>query len=81
MFLFKISPSCLINKLSLISRTNLSFPFVKMVNSSKDGILLQFERWSRILFSFDCLVILNVKGDIRLTLIGDICLTVVGIQR
>ena len=64
MFLFKIGLSRLISKLSLISRTNLLFPFVKMVNSSKDGMLLQFKRWSRIALSFDGLVFLNVKGDI-----------------
>ena len=48
MFLFKMGLSRLISKLSLISSTNLLFPFAKMVNSSKDGILLQFRRWSRI---------------------------------
>ena len=64
MFLFKIGLSRLISKLSLISRTNLLFPFVKMVNSSKDGILLQFKRWSRIALSCDGLVFLNVKVDI-----------------
>ena len=35
-----------------------------MVNLSKDGILLQFRRWSRIALSFDSLISLNVKGDI-----------------
>ena len=64
MFLFKRDLSCLIRKLSLISSTNLLFPFAKMVNASKDGILLQFRRWSRIALSFDGLVFLNVKGDI-----------------
>ena len=55
-----------------------------MVNSSKDGILLQFRTWSRIALSFDGLNFLNVKGDIpicsrdftfksiRLTVIGRI---------
>ena len=65
MFLFKIGLSHLISKLSLISRTNLLFPFVKMVNS-KEGMLLQFKRWSRITLSFEGLVFLNVKGDIPL---------------
>ena len=37
MFLFKICLSGLISKLSLISRTNLLFPFAKMVSFSKDG--------------------------------------------
>ena len=64
MFLFKIGLSRLISTLSLISSTNLLFPFAKMVNSSKDGILLQFRRWSRTALSFDGLVFLNVKGDI-----------------
>ena len=64
MFLFKIGLSRLISKLSLISRSNLLFPFVKIVNSSKDGMLLQFKRWSRIALSFDGLVFLNVKDDI-----------------
>ena len=62
MFLLKIAQ--LISMLSLISSTNFLFPFAKMVNSSKDGILLQFKRWSRIELSFDCLVFLNVKVDI-----------------
>ena len=35
-----------------------------MVNLSKDGMLLQFRRWSRIALSFDGLTFLNVKGDI-----------------
>ena len=35
-----------------------------MVNSSKDRMLLQFRRWSRIAVSFDGLPFLNVKGDI-----------------
>ena len=64
MFLLKIHLSCLISKLSLISRTNLLLPFAKMVNSSKDGMLLKFERWSRIVISFDGLVFSNVTGDI-----------------
>ena len=64
LFLFKIGLSRLISKLSLISRSNLLFPFVKIVNSSKDGMLLQFKRWSRIALSFDGLVFLNVKSDI-----------------
>ena len=37
MFLFKIGLSRLISKFSLVSRTNLLFPFAKMVNSSKEG--------------------------------------------
>ena len=64
MFLFKIGLYRLISKLSLISGTKLLFPFVKMVNSSKDGILLQFKRWSRIAVSFDGLVFLNIKDNI-----------------
>ena len=63
MFLLKIGLSRLISKLSLISRSNLLFLFVKIVNSSKDGMLLQFKRWSQIPLSFDGLVFLNVKGD------------------
>ena len=35
-----------------------------MVNSSKEGILLQFKEWSEIVLSTDGVVILNVKGDI-----------------
>ena len=35
-----------------------------MVNSSNDGMLLQFRRWSRIALSFDGLTFLNVKGEI-----------------
>ena len=64
MFLFKIGLSRLISNFSLISSTILLFPFAKMVNSSKDGILLEFKRWSRIAVSIDGLVFLNVKGDI-----------------
>ena len=44
----------------MISRTNLLFSFVKIVNSSKDGILLQFKRLSRIVISFDSLVVVVV---------------------
>ena len=62
MFLFYLSRS--ISNLSLISRTNFLFPFAKMVNSSKDTILLQFKRWSQIVLSFDGLVFINVKGDV-----------------
>ena len=64
MLLFKIGLSQLMSKLPLISRKNLLFPFAKMVGSSKDGILLQFKRWSRIAIYFDGLVFLNVKGVI-----------------
>ena len=64
MFFFKIGLSRLIGKLYLISKANLLSPFVKMVNSSKNGMLLQFKRWSRIALFFDGLVFLNVKGDI-----------------
>ena len=64
MSLFKIGLTGLISKHSLISRSNLLYPFVKMVNYSKDAMLLQFKRWSRIALSFDALVFLNVKGDI-----------------
>ena len=41
-FLLRTGLSRLINKLSLISRICLSCPYGKMVNSSKDGIILQF---------------------------------------
>ena len=64
MFLFKIGLSCLTSKISLISRTSLLFSFAKMVNSSKDEILLQFHTWSEIALSSDGLVFLNVKGAI-----------------
>ena len=37
-----------------------------MVNLSKDGILLQFRRWSQIALSFDGLTFRNVKGDISI---------------
>ena len=37
MFLFKTGLSRLISKLSLISRSNLLFPFAEIVNFSKDG--------------------------------------------
>ena len=47
-----------------LRRTNLLFPFVKIVNSSKDGILLQFKRWLKIRLSFDGLVFRSVKDDI-----------------
>ena len=63
-FLFKIGLSYLMSKLSLISSTNLLFQFVKMANSSKEGILLQFKGWSWIVLSIDGVVILNVKDDI-----------------
>ena len=49
-----------------ISRIYLQCPHIKMVNSSKDGILLQFRRWSQIALSFDGLNFLNVKGDISI---------------
>ena len=39
-------------------------PYVKTVNSSKHGILLQFRRWLWITLSFDGLNSLNFKGDI-----------------
>ena len=60
-FLKKIGLSRLMSKLP---RTNLLFPFVKMVNSSKDGTLLKFKRWLRIGLSFDGLVFLSAKVDI-----------------
>ena len=54
-FLFRTGLSRLINKLSLISRICLSCPYAKMVNSSKDGIILQFTRWSQIaLCNYTC---------------------------
>ena len=64
MFLFKIDLSRLMSKLSLISGSNLLFLFVKIVNSTKDEMLLQLKRWSRIELYFDGLVFLNVKGNI-----------------
>ena len=64
MFLFKIDLSRLISKFSLISRSNLLFLFFKIVNLSKDGMLLQFKWWSRMTLSFYGLVFLNVKDDI-----------------
>ena len=41
MFLFEIDLSHLKSKLSLILRANLLFPFVKVINFSNDGVLLQ----------------------------------------
>ena len=35
-----------------------------MLNSSKDGILLQISTWSPIAFFFDGLTFLNLKGGI-----------------
>ena len=64
MFLFKIDLSRLISKLSLISGSNLLFLFVKIVNSTKDEMLLQLKRWLQIEVYFDGLVFLNVKGNI-----------------
>ena len=64
MLLSKISPHDLKSKVSLISGTNLLFPFAKMVYSSKNGILLQFKRRSQIALSFDGLVFWSVRGDI-----------------
>ena len=64
MFLFQIVLSRLISKFSLISRSNLLSPLSKIVNSSKDEILLQFKKWSRIAPYSDGLVFLNVKGHI-----------------
>ena len=64
MLLLKIGLSRVINKLSLISSTNLLFPFTKMVNSSKDRILLQFKRWSLIALSFDGLVFLKAHSKV-----------------
>ena len=63
MFLFKIGLCRLISKLSLISITDLSFSFAKIVKSSKDGVL-QIKRWLQIELTFDDLGFLNVKGDI-----------------
>ena len=40
-------------------KNELLFPFAKIVNSSKDGIFLQFKRWSHIALSSDDLVFLN----------------------
>ena len=48
----------------MISRICLWYPYVKMRHSTKDGILLQTTRWSRIALSIDGLTFLNVKGDI-----------------
>ena len=64
LLLFRKGLSRIISKLSSISRTYLWCPYVVMVNSSKDGMLFQFRRWSRIALSFDGLTFLNVKGDI-----------------
>ena len=64
MFLFKTGLSRLMRKLSLISRTNLLFPCAKIKNSSKEGILLQIKRWSRIALPFDGFIFFDVKGDI-----------------
>ena len=36
----------------------------RMINSSKDKILLRFKTWSQIALSFDGLVFLDVKGYI-----------------
>ena len=66
MFLLQIGLLHLISKLSLISSMILLFPFAKLVNSSKDGVLLQLKRWSWIALSFDGLVFLNIKDDIRI---------------
>ena len=63
MLLFKTGLSHLISKVFFIGRTNLLFPFAKLVNFLKDWILLQFKRWSRITLFFDGLVFLNVKGN------------------
>ena len=63
MFLSKTGLCRLTSKCSLISSTNLLYSFAKMVNSSKDRVLLQFQRWSRIALAFDDLVFFNVKGD------------------
>ena len=60
-FVLNRSLSRLIRKLSLISSTNLLFLFVKMVNSSKEGTLSQFKRWSRIALSFDGFFFQNVR--------------------
>ena len=62
--LFRTGLSLLISKLSLISRIGLWFLYAKMVNSSKDGILLEFRRWSRIALSFNDLTFPYVNGDI-----------------
>ena len=64
--MFKTGLSCLMSKLSLISRTNLLFPCAKIENSSKEGTLLQIKRWSRIALSFDGFIFFYVKGDIPL---------------
>ena len=45
---FKIGLSCLISKLSLISRSNCIFWFVKIVNSSKDGIFKSQRKLSNV---------------------------------
>ena len=63
-FLFRTGLSRLISKLYLVSKLYLWCSYAKMVNSSKDGILLKIRRWSRIALSFDGLTFLNVKGDI-----------------
>ena len=62
-FLFKTGLARLMSKLSLISRTNLLFPCAKTKNSSKEGTLLQIERWSRIALSFDGFIFFDVKGE------------------
>ena len=62
--LFRSGLSCLTSKFSLILRIFLwsydvkpKHTYAKMVNSSSDGILLQFKQWSQI-------ALLNVEGDI-----------------
>ena len=67
-FLFSTGISRLMNKISLISRIYLWCPYFKVVNSSKDGILFKFSRWSRIALSFDGLTFLNVNGDTQYVL-------------
>ena len=51
----------------MISGIYLSCPYDTMVNSSKDGILLQIRRWSQIALSCDGLTFLNVKSEISIS--------------
>ena len=64
MLLLRTGLSRFIKRLSFISKWYLLLPCAKILNSSKEGQLLQFKRWSRMELSADGLIFLDVKADI-----------------
>ena len=64
MFLVKTGWSRFSKRLSLISSKYFLFACAKMVNSSKEGLLSHYKRWSRTELSLDGFVFLKESGYI-----------------